>query len=210
MKKLGMILTIVMLTIYNVNFAWAQVVEMAVPDSQPPMHVVHSAPMQVDSAQLIAPRGAMVSPGVLVDKGDEPTDFSEIFNRVGTMVKVTWWIEIVSKVIIGLLGILGIVLAAFKGKEWRQALKTKRIEKIHRYADTLFPVIEDIAKTTEWKGDDKLVELLKRIDTWLFVGGESPMNEHEVDMVKGKVADMALADKAYRFDDNEEDTEIKE
>jgi len=110
--------------------------------------------------------------------------------------KADKWIERIIKLLFGLLTIIGLVLGWTKGKDWRQKLKTDRAKKVREYFKTGFGVVEGIAKVTAWKGDDKLVEALKRVEEWLFDDGDKPLSTAEVGAVKKEAADMAAVDKA--------------
>jgi len=105
--------------------------------------------------------------------------------------KADKWIGLIVKILIGLLSIIGAILGVVKGQDWRAKLKTERWQKILGYVDQAFPVVESLAKGTSWKGDDKLVELLKRVNDWLKGEGTQELSAEEMVLVKREAADKA-------------------
>lgn len=101
------------------------------------------------------------------------------------------WIGLVVKILLGLLAIIGAILGVVKGQDWRAALRTDRWQKILMYVDQAFPVVESLAKGTSWKGDDKLVELLKRVNDWLKGDGSRELSAEEMALIRKEAADKA-------------------
>lgn len=108
----------------------------------------------------------------------------------------TKWIEWASGILVALLTLIGGILTAIKGVDWRKGMKGKRWDKIQFYADKAFDAVEGVAGMTEWKGDDKLVEYLKRINLWLVGEGKKPLTDAEKDAVKLAAFDKAATKKA--------------
>lgn len=106
----------------------------------------------------------------------------------------TKWIEIIGGIAVGLLTLIGGVLTAIKGVDWRKGLKGKRWDKIQYYTDQAFDAVEGVAGMTKWKGDDKLIEYLKRINLWLKGEGKKPLTDAEKEAVK-----LAASDRAARL-----------
>lgn len=123
--------------------------------------------------------------------------------------KADKWIDRITGLIVALLSIIGLILGWTKQKDWRQKLKTERWKKIFGYADMAFPVVEKIAKSTGWKGDDKLVEFLKRVNDWLRGEGEKELNTAEIAVLKKDVADKAAMDNVEDGEKEVKEEEVK-
>jgi hypothetical protein len=104
-------------------------------------------------------------------------------------------IKLIVAIILGLTAVIGPIVTFVKGVGWRQKMKTERVLKYREYAHKAFPMVDSLAKATGWKGDDKLVESVKRIDQWLFEDGEKPLSVDEVKAVAKEAADFAAKDK---------------
>ena len=100
------------------------------------------------------------------------------------------WIERIKNLVLALLSVIGVILSWTLGNGWR---KNKRLVKILEYADKAFPIVESIAKKTDWKGDDKIVEMLRRISDWLKAEGDQNLSAHEIAILKKDAADKAIA-----------------
>lgn len=112
-------------------------------------------------------------------------------------------IKLIVAIILGLTTVVGSIVTFVKGVGWRQKLKTERVLKWRGYLLQAFPTVEALAKGTGWEGDDKLVELVKRMDQWLFEDGEKPLSVEEVKAVAKEAADLAA--KAKVDDDRAKD-----
>ncbi len=106
------------------------------------------------------------------------------------------WVGRITSLLLALLTVMGLILGWVKGQDWRQALKTDRWQKILGYVEDAFPMVESLAKATSWKGDDKLVEFLKRINDWLKGEGEKELSAEEVALLRKEAADRAAQAKA--------------
>jgi len=186
-----------------------KVPEMAVmaPAMQPAVAVV---PVMASAAPVMAPV-AMEAPMAAMDApvamaAPEQPSVAAAKPKESGLDKANKWIGLITKMLTGLLLIIGAILGAVKGVEWRQALKSGRWAKILEYARKYaFPAVEAIAKSTAWKGDDKLAEFIKRMDDWLEGEGDKPLSALEVKNLNCEAADMAAADKAD--DDRKVDAE---
>jgi hypothetical protein len=144
------------------------------------------APAAPAMAPVAAPAKAEAVPAKVAEKPKE-----------SGLDKADRWIGLIVKMLLGLLAIIGAVVSAIKGVEWRKALKSGRWAKILEYARKYaFPAVESIAKSTAWKGDDKLAEFLGRLDDWLEGEGDNPLSAMETKNIKREAADMAAAEKA--------------
>jgi len=139
------------------------------------------APMATE-APVMAPAPVSAQPAAMAAQ-DKP--------KVSGWDKADKWIGLIVKILIGLLSIIGAILGVVKGQDWRAKLKTERWQKILGYVDQAFPVVESLAKGTSWKGDDKLVELLKRVNDWLKGEGAQGLSAEEMALVKREAADKA-------------------
>ena len=95
--------------------------------------------------------------------------------------KADKWIGRVTDLLSGLFYLVLMVLGWVGKNEW---LKNKRLQKILGYADDVFEYIEKAAKKTDWKGDDKLVKFLEKINDMLKVDGDKPLDTDEVERLK--------------------------
>ncbi len=102
--------------------------------------------------------------------------------------KVDKWIGFTTRLLLSILVVIGIILGWTIGNTWK---KNQRLQKILSYADKAFPMVESLAKKTAWKGDDKLVQFLKRISDWLKAEGDYELNPEEVLVLKKEAADRA-------------------
>ena len=102
--------------------------------------------------------------------------------------KADKWIGRISGALLSLLSFIAIILGWTIGNGWK---KNQRLKKVLEYADKAFPIVENLAKKTGWKGDDKLVQFLKRISDWLKVEGDMGLNEEEISILKKEAADRA-------------------
>lgn len=152
----------------------------------------------------VTPKAEPVPAPVPVTNAPQATTQAASVPKESGLDKATKWIELITKILLGLLAVIGAILGVIKGAEWRQALKSGRWAKILQYAREYgFPIVEKIAASTEWKGDDKLVEFLRRVDDWLKGEGDMPLSADETALLKKEAADLAAADKAT--DDREVD-----
>lgn len=111
------------------------------------------------------------------------------------------WIGRVSQILLALLALIGIILGWTVGNGWK---KNQRLKKALGYADKAFPMVEALAKKTGWKGDDKLVQFLKRVSDWLKAEGDYELNTEEVAVLKKDAADKAAALKVEAGEDVDE------
>jgi len=139
---------------------------------------------------------AMPAPMVTAKKASVPPMAAAPAKEVSKLEKATKWIEIIGGIIVGLLTLIGGILTAIKGVDWRKGMKGKRWDKIQYYADKAFDVVEGVAGMTSWKGDDKIVEYLKRINLWLKGEGKKPLTAAEEEAVKLAASDRAATKKA--------------
>lgn len=148
-------------------------------------------------APAMAPKAkAMTAPMVVAKKASVPPMAAAPAKKVSKLEKATKWIEIIGGIIVGLLTLIGGILTAIKGVDWRKGMKGKRWDKIQYYADKAFDAVEGVAGMTSWKGDDKIVEYLKRINLWLKGEGKKPLNDSEEEAVKLAASDTAATRKA--------------
>lgn len=106
--------------------------------------------------------------------------------------KADKWISRISNVIWPLCLIV-ISILGWASKAFLQ--KIKRSQKLWDAFDKYFPIIENLAKSTEWKGDDKLVQLIYRIEKTLRADNEGPLSMEELDLMRRAAADKAAEDK---------------
>ena len=148
-------------------------------------------------APVMAPKPkAMETPMAAAKKAVAPLMAATPTKKVSKLEKATKWIEIIGGIIVGLLTLIGGILTAIKGVDWRKGMKGKRWDKIQYYADKAFDAVEGVAGMTSWKGDDKIVEYLKRINLWLKGEGKKPLNDSEEEAVKLAASDTAATRKA--------------
>jgi hypothetical protein len=106
--------------------------------------------------------------------------------------KATKWIDRLDGIVYGvfllLMAILGLVLKA----GWA---KNKRLQSLVKMALDNYSMVEKLAVSTGWKGDDKMAQLFKRMLLELQAQGEKPLSAEEKALVKRKVADLAAVDK---------------
>lgn len=122
-----------------------------------------------------------------VVKGEKDDDSNVVASETDTGKELdSWgkadlWIGRLADLLIGLLSLVLMVLGWTIGKKWEHE---KRLQKILGYARDVFPYIEAVAKKTDWKGDDKLVEFLKKIEEMLRAEDESPLGVGEIERLK--------------------------
>ncbi len=95
--------------------------------------------------------------------------------------KADKWIGRITDLLSGLFYLVLMVLGWVGKNEW---IKSKRLQKILGYADDVFEYVEKLAKKTDWKGDDKLVKFLEKINDMLKVDGDKPLDTNEVERLK--------------------------
>lgn len=121
-------------------------------------------------------------------KKEEPKKVTE--GKESGWKKADTWISRISQLLLALLAVIGIILGWTVGNGWK---KNQRLKKTLEYADKAFPMVETLAKKTGWKGDEKLVQFLKRISDWLKTEGDYSLNYEEVAVLKKDAADKAAA-----------------
>lgn len=150
------------------------------------------APASVPVAPAMAPEAVPAPATAPAAPGGQPAvSAAPSQPKESGLDKADKWIGLIVKILLGLLAIVGAILGAVKGQDWRAKLKTERWQKILGYVDKAFPVVESLAKGTAWKGDDKLVEFLKRVNDFLKGEGEQELSAEEMALVKREAADKA-------------------
>jgi hypothetical protein len=145
---------------------------------------------------MASPPTAMPAPMAKTKKAMAAPSGAVTAKKPSKLERATAWIERIGVILVALLTLIGGVLTLIKGADWRKGMKGKRWEKIQGYVDKAFDVVEGVAGFTSWKGDDKLVEYLKRIDAWLKGEGEKPLTSAEAEAVKLAAGDKAKMKKA--------------
>lgn len=139
--------------------------------------------------------GPMVTPMAKPKKAVAPPIAASTGRKKSKLETATKWIEWAGGFLVSLLTLLAGILTAIKGADWRKGIRGKRWDKIQYYANKAFNTVEGIAGMTNWKGDDKLVEYLKRINLWLRGEGKKPLTDDEKEAVKLAASDRAATKK---------------
>jgi len=160
--------------------------------------VTATQPAPAAPAPVMAPEPAMAATTTPVAQPVAPSASPEpakVTPKVSGWDSADKWVSRITSLMLALLTVIGIILGWTKQKDWRQKLKTERWQKIMGYVDDAFPVVESLAKATAWKGDDKLVEFMKRINDWLKGEGDAELSPDEVLILKREAADKSAAAK---------------
>jgi len=184
---------------------------MAAPASSPMTAAPPAAmlPAETRPVVVVAPTAPVMAASPMTTP-EKPPVVAEAAKKESGWDKADKWLGRILLVLGGLLGLIGMIISAVKGKEWRKKLQAERAQKINEGIKRFFPVVEALAKITPWKGDDKLVEMLVRIDEWLFEQGESPMSVTEHAVAAKTAADLAVMKKnPDEMDDDEFDSVTK-
>ena len=116
-------------------------------------------------------------------------------SKGGAWGKADLWIGRISGLLVSLLSLVMMILGWFGKKQWT---RSARLKKILGYADVAFDAIEGFAKTTKWKGDDKLAEFLKAVSDIIRAEGDKPLDGTETELLKKYATLRAAKDKAKK------------
>jgi hypothetical protein len=171
MKKALITVPFFALLIYGVN-SFAQPAPMSAEKPEP-------------AVSMAAPSGPMASAKPVAPKPET--------KKESGWDKADRWIGRISNIIWPLFLLVLTIVGWTSKKDWA---KNARLQKLVNMALDNYSIVEKASKVTKWKGDDKLAELFKRILLEMQAQGDKPMSAEEEALVKRKVADKALADKA--------------
>lgn len=182
---------------------------MVAPKAPEPAVMAVASPAPMDVAPAMAPVAPPVTteapkppPAPVVSDKPAAAGTAAPAAPVAAPAKSGWgkadeWIGRLTNLLLLLLGVIATILGWTKAKDWRQTIKSSRWGKILLYAkEHAFPMVESLAASTAWKGDDKLVEFMKRLNDWLLGEGDRPLSAQEEMLLKREAADLAAAAKA--------------
>jgi len=106
--------------------------------------------------------------------------------------KADKWIGRLQNIVLMVVALIFGILGLTSKKEWA---KNKRLQNLTKMALDNYSVVEKLAATTGWKGDDKLAQLFKRILLQVQAEGQKPLSAEEKAHVARVVADKAAIEK---------------